>query len=73
MPKNKLKNIGLYFITDRNLSKKNNIEDVKAAIKGGVKIVQYREKSLPKEKIIREAKKIREIISRIEKIRGVKL
>jgi thiamine-phosphate pyrophosphorylase len=35
---------GFYFITDRNLSKKDNIEDVKAAIKGGARIVQYREK-----------------------------
>ena len=61
MIKNKLKDIDLYFITDSTLSKKNNIEDIKAAIKGGVKIIQYREKNLPKEKIIEEAKKIKEI------------
>lgn len=57
----KLKNIGLYFITDGSLSKKNNIEDVKAAVKGGVKIVQYREKNLSKERIIEEAIKIKKI------------
>lgn len=57
----KLKNIGLYFITDSKLTKKNIFEDVKAAIKGGVKIIQYREKKLPKEKIIEEAKKLKEL------------
>lgn len=56
-----LKNIGLYFITDSNLTKKNIFEDVKAAIKGGVRIVQYREKNLAKEEIIKEASKIKEI------------
>ncbi len=61
MDKNKLKNIGLYFITDKTLSKKNNIEDVRAAIKGGVRIVQYREKNLSKEGMVREAMKIKEI------------
>lgn len=61
MLKNKLKNIDLYFITDSSLSKKNNIEDVKAAIRGGVKIIQYREKKLSKEEMIKEAKKIKEI------------
>ena len=56
-----LKNIGLYFITDAGLSKKDIFEDVKAAIKGGVKIVQYREKNKTKEGMIEEAKKIKEI------------
>ena len=59
--KDKLKDIGLYFITDRILTKKNIFEDVKSAIKGGVKIVQYREKDLPTKNIIEEATKIKEI------------
>ena len=61
MEKNKLKNIGLYFITDSKLTKKNIFEDVKAAVKGGVKIVQYREKKLGKEEMTEEAKKLKEI------------
>jgi thiamine-phosphate pyrophosphorylase len=61
MPGDKLRNIGLYFITDRKLSKKGNIRDVKAAIRGGIKIVQYREKQLPKEAVLEEAKKIRDV------------
>ena len=51
----------LYFITDRTLSKKGVIEDVKSAIKGGVRIVQYREKELPTKEMIKEAKEIREL------------
>ena len=58
-----LKNIGLYFITDSNLTKKNIFEDVKAAVKGGVRIIQYREKNLAKEEMIEEASKIKEICS----------
>jgi len=61
MSENKLKNIGLYFITDSRLTKKNIFEDIKAAIKGGVRIIQYREKNLPKEKITEEAKKLKEL------------
>ena len=61
MPKNKLKNIGLYFITDSNLTKKNIFEDVKAAVKVGARIVQYREKSLQKKEMVEEIKKIKEI------------
>lgn len=53
--------MGIYFITDSKLTKKNIFEDVKAAIKSGVKIIQYREKNLPKEKMIEEAIKIREM------------
>ena len=63
MEKNKLKNIGLYFITDSKLTKKNIFEDVKAAVKGGVRIIQYREKNLAKEEMIEEASKIKEICS----------
>lgn len=37
---------GYYFITDSRLSRKGNISDVRCALAAGVKIVQYREKSL---------------------------
>lgn len=57
----KLKNFGLYFITDSKLTKKTAIEDVKAAIKGGVKIVQYREKDLSTKQMIEEAREIKQI------------
>lgn len=61
MPSKKLKDFGLYFITNSKLTKKNVIDDVKAAIKGGVKIVQYREKYASVKQMLEEAKKIREI------------
>jgi len=56
-----LKEADLYFITDRKLSKKTEIDDVKAAIKAGVKIIQYREKELPTKEIYTKAKELREI------------
>jgi len=61
MDKNKLRNIGLYFITDSKLTKKNIFKDVDAAVKGGVRIVQYREKTLRKEEMVEEAKKLKEV------------
>jgi len=48
----------LYFITDRALSKKGNVEDVRAALEGGVRIVQYREKTLSLRDQIQEALRI---------------
>jgi len=57
----KLKNFGLYFITDSTLTKKSVIEDVKAAIKAGVKIVQYREKEASTKQMIEEAEEIKKI------------
>lgn len=61
MPKQKLKDFGLYFITDSKLTKKTVIDDVKAAIKGGVKIVQYREKSASTKQMVKEAEEIKKI------------
>lgn len=61
MLKKQLKNIGLYFITDSKLTKKNIFDDVKAAIKGGARVVQYREKGMAREEMIEEAKKLKEI------------
>jgi len=56
--KEKLKDIDLYFITDSKLTKKTVLEDVKAAIKAGVKIIQYREKEKTTREMLEEAKKI---------------
>lgn len=53
-----MNNLGVYFITDRSLSKIPVIETVKQALKGGAKIIQYREKRLTKEEKLKEAKKI---------------
>jgi thiamine-phosphate pyrophosphorylase len=51
----------LYFITDRGLSKRGIMDDVRAAIRGGVRIVQYREKEFPVKRMIREAAEIRQL------------
>lgn len=50
-----------YFITDRTLSRRNVIEDVEAALRAGVRVVQYREKTLPAGPMIDEARKIAEL------------
>ncbi len=50
--------IGIYLVTDSNLTRKTVVDDVKCAIEGGIKIVQYREKKKSKKKMIYEAKKI---------------
>lgn len=59
--KDELKNIDLYFITDSKLTKKNVIEDVKSAIKAGVKIIQYREKEKTTREMVEEAEKIKKL------------
>jgi len=61
MLKQKLENIDFYFVTDSKLTKKTVIEDVKAAVKAGVKIIQYREKEKPTRLMIEEATKIKEL------------
>lgn len=57
----KLNNFGLYFITDRRLSKKNVFDNAKSAIKAGIKILQYREKRISTKQMIEEAGKIRKL------------
>ncbi|MFH0860648.1 MAG: thiamine phosphate synthase [Candidatus Altiarchaeota archaeon] len=52
---------GLYFITDRKLSKKSVESTVEDAVKGGVKVVQYREKELPAGEMLRVAENLRDI------------
>ena len=59
--KEKLKEIDLYFITDRDLTKKTILEDVEAAIKAGVKIIQYRDKKAGTKEMIEIATKIKEL------------
>lgn len=51
----------LYFITDRSLSRNGILEDVRQAIKGGVRIVQYREKEFGTKRMIEEASNIRKL------------
>ncbi|PIS39912.1 MAG: hypothetical protein COT32_02525, partial [Candidatus Nealsonbacteria bacterium CG08_land_8_20_14_0_20_36_22] len=51
----KLNEIDLYFITDSRLTKKTVLENVKSAIKAGVKIVQYREKEKSTGEMVEEA------------------
>lgn len=57
----KLNDIDFYFITDSSLSKNGIINDVKAAIKAGCKIVQYREKNKSTKDMLEEAKEIKKL------------
>jgi thiamine-phosphate pyrophosphorylase len=58
--KEKLKDVDLYFITDSVLTRKTVLEDVEAAIRGGVKIIQYREKKAAAKQMVEEAVRIRD-------------
>lgn len=57
----KLDKMGFYFITDSALTKSSIIEDVKAALKAGVKIIQYREKNRPAKEMFEECRAIKEL------------
>ncbi|MFZ3085995.1 MAG: thiamine phosphate synthase [Candidatus Hydromicrobium sp.] len=59
--KEKLEDMDLYFITDSRLTRKTILEDVKSAIRAGVKIIQYREKEKSTGDMIKEAKEIGEL------------
>jgi thiamine-phosphate pyrophosphorylase len=52
---------GFYFITDSRLSRHGIVSDVKAAIKAGVEIVQYRQKDKTSRQMIKEAMLLRRI------------
>ena len=52
---------GYYFITDSKLSRLGNISDIRCALAAGVKIVQYREKSLDTHLMYLEALKLRKL------------
>ncbi|MGN0486321.1 MAG: thiamine phosphate synthase [Acutalibacteraceae bacterium] len=55
----------LYAVTDRSwVGKQTLYEQVEDALKGGVTIVQLREKELPEEEFIREALEIKELCHR---------
>jgi len=56
-----LQNIDFYFITDSMLTKKTVIYDVRAALKAGVKIIQYREKNKSTKKMFEEASQIKKL------------
>ena len=57
----RLHHFDYYFITDRTLSRRNVIEDVEAALRAGVRVVQYREKALATAAMIDEARKIAQL------------
>ncbi len=56
-----LHNISFYFITDNELTQKNETEQVISAIKGGANIIQYRDKKSSKDQIIKTASEIKKI------------
>ena len=60
----RLTDFGLYFITDRGLSKKTVVDDAIAAIKGGARVIQYREKEIPAKQMVKEAIEIRKACKR---------
>jgi len=49
---------GFYFITDAGLTVKGICEDTRLALKAGVALVQYREKTLPYETCLAEARSL---------------
>lgn len=53
--------IGYYFVTDKKLSKKGVVSDIKAALRCGVKCVQYRNKDADAEKSYAEALRLRRL------------
>ena len=52
---------GLYFITDRKLTKKTIMIDVASALRAGVRIIQYREKELSTKEMYQEASALKEL------------
>lgn len=56
---------GFYFITDRGLSRKGNISDVKSALAAGVRVIQYREKYASTKEMYEEALRLRRLCKNI--------
>jgi len=52
---------GYYFITDNAMSRKGNLSDVRSALRAGVKIIQYRDKSATTSELFREAKSLKDL------------
>jgi len=61
MAKKNLQNMTFYFITDRELSDKDEIEQVREALLGGANIIQYRDKNSSKEVLLQTASKLKEM------------
>lgn len=55
---------GVYLITDRKISGIDHEEIVALALKGGARIIQLREKEMPKDEILKVALRLREITKR---------
>ncbi len=55
---------GLYLITDSDISGINHEEIVSLALKGGIRIVQLREKGMPKDEILKIALTLRKMTKR---------
>ena len=53
--------LDFYFITDSSLSKNGIINDVRAAINAGCRIIQYREKNRCTKDMVEDAEKIKEL------------
>jgi thiamine-phosphate diphosphorylase len=52
----------LYLVTDFGLSRgRRQVEVVEAALRGGVTVVQYREKSAPTRRMVEEARELRQL------------
>ena len=59
------KQLLLYAVTDRAWVGRQTLEEqVEEALNGGVTMLQLREKNLPEEEFLREAKRIKEICNR---------
>jgi len=56
---------GYYFITGSVLSRSGNVKDVKAAVRAGVNIVQYRNKTAQTGLLCREAIKLKKICKNV--------
>ena len=62
-----LKEVTLYFVTCRDLSKgRENSEVVESALKGGVKIIQYREKNLTLKEMLKETRELRKLTDKYQ-------
>ncbi len=61
-----MRDFDFYFITDSLLSKNGIVNDVRAAIRAGVRIVQYREKEKTTREMVKEARILREMCRKAE-------
>lgn len=52
---------GLYYITDTTLTRKNIFSDTEEALKAGVKVVQYRDKSCSSLELFQRATRLKEL------------